>query len=150
MDVGKTTTYLEISRLCACQNLRKAARAVTQRYDEVLRPTGLRATQLPILVALGGRGPLTVNSLAEVVGSDPTTVTRNLRPLEQRGLLRTMAGEDRREHIAMLTERGKNMLARAVPLWRAAQARMARDLGKQRLARLLADLEAAVGAVREH
>ena len=150
MDVGKTTTYLEISRLCACQNLRKAARAVTQRYDEVLRPTGLRATQLPILVALGGRGPLTVNSLAEVVGSDPTTVTRNLRPLEQRGLLRTMAGEDRRERIAMLTERGQHVLARAVPLWRAAQARMARDLGKQRLARLLADLEAAVGAVREH
>ena len=142
--------YVEMIDVCACQSLRKAARVVTQVYDDVLRPTGLRATQLPILVALGGRGPLTVNSLAEVVVSDPTTVTRNLRPLEQRGLLRTTAGEDRRERIAMLTDRGKKVLARAVPLWKAAQARMVRDLGKQRLARLLADLKAAVGAVRQH
>ena len=142
--------YVEMSDVCACQSLRKAARVVTQVYDDVLRPTGLRATQLPILVALGGRGPLTVNSLAKVVVNDPTTVTRNLRPLEQRGLLRTRAGEDRRERIAMLTDRGKKVLARAVPLWKAAQARMVRDLGKQRLARLLADLEAAVSAVRQH
>ena len=142
--------YVEMSDVCACQSLRKAARVVTQVYDDVLRPTGLRATQLPILVALGGRGSLTVNSLAEVVVNDPTTVTRNLRPLEQRGLLRTRAGEDRRERIVMLTDRGKKVLARAVPLWKAAQGRMVRDLGKRRLARLLADLKAAVGAVREH
>ncbi len=30
------------ARDCVCYNLRKAARAVTQLYDEMLRPTGIR------------------------------------------------------------------------------------------------------------
>ena len=67
---------VEAGSLCACFNLRKAARAVTSMYDEALRPTGLRATQLPLLLitrvlgtATGGWSPNDANSLSVVPNS---------------------------------------------------------------------------------
>jgi DNA-binding MarR family transcriptional regulator len=147
-EATEATMFLEVSQLCACLNLRRAARAVTQRYDEAFRPAGLRATQVSILVSLAGRGPLTVNGLAEAVMSDPTTVTRNLKPLEKRGLLRTRHGEDRRERVVELTARGRKALGRIVPLWERVQSGLVKGLGKERLVRLLGDLEAAVAVTR--
>ena len=140
--------YAEIADLCTCQSLRKAARVVTQVYDDALRPTGLRATQLPILVALCRQGPVTVNGLAEALVTDPTTITRNLRPLEREGLLALREGADRRERHVEITGKGRRVLGRAVPLWKKAQGRIARDVGGQRLGRLVADLRALVDGVR--
>ena len=81
---------------CACFNLRKAARAVTQLYDDALRPAGILATQLPLLIATGRLERVTISQLAEAMVMDRTTLTRNLRPLERDGLVRTKPGKDRR------------------------------------------------------
>src|SRR5437016_11397674 len=42
----------EIEATCACSHVRKAARVVTQLFDEVLQPTGLRSTQFTLMVAV--------------------------------------------------------------------------------------------------
>lgn len=138
------TKCLEAGQVCACGNLRKAARAVTQLYDDVLRSAGLRATQLALLVAIKVQGPVTVKDLAETTVTDRTTLTRNLRPLEKQGLIRIEAGEDRRERIVTLTNRGHKALTSALPLWEKAQARIAKGLGQGRLRRLLSDLSVMV------
>ena len=86
-DTPDIEAYAEILGTCACQQLRKATRVVTQRYDEALRPIGLRSTQLPILVTLAAHGPLFMTDLAESLVLDRTTLIRTLRPLQRRGLI---------------------------------------------------------------
>ena len=116
---------------CACFNLRKAARAVTHLYDEILRPTGIRATQFSLLVAAKAFGPVTVTRLAEMGVMDRTTLTRNLKPLEKQGLIKVVSGEDQRTRLITLTDSGQEALAIALPLWKKAQARVTKGLGRE-------------------
>ena len=133
---------------CVCFNIRKAARAITQLYDDVFRPTGLRATQLSILAVTNRLGPITVTRLAEATVTDRTTLTRNLRLLAQQRLVRITAGNDRREREVTLTDRGRAALAQAYPLWRKIQSEVAQGLGPERLQRLLSDLRETVTLTR--
>jgi DNA-binding MarR family transcriptional regulator len=137
LDLGKS---LKAGQACACFNVRKTARVVTQLYDEVLRPTGLRITQFALLVATGGLGPVTVTRLAKMGAMDRTTLTRNLRPLEEQGLIHVESGEDRRERQVTLTPRGQQALAAAFPLWEGAQAKIVKGFGHERLQHLHAEL----------
>ena len=138
-----------IAAECACFHLRKATRTVTQLYDRVLRPTGLRITQFTLLTLVGGFGTVSVTSLAKAAVMDHTTLVRNLHLLERAGLVRRRPGRDRRERQIVLTQRGHQRLAPARRLWADAQAVVAGQLGRERLGRLLADLTATVDAVAD-
>lgn len=107
---------------CTCAALRRAARAVTSRYDDALRPTGLRITQFAILRLLARLGPMPVTRLAAEAELGRSTMGRNLDPLERRGLVRVSVGEaDARERQAELTDAGRDAIEAALPFWRAAQ-----------------------------
>ena len=134
---------------CACFNIRKAARAVTQLYDATLEPSGLRATQFTLLMVLHGTGAVTMTRLSSEMVMDRTTLTRNLGPLEKRGLVEAAAGADRRTREIRLTARGREALAKALPLWRRAQSRVVGGLGQSHWDRLLPALAAAVAAARD-
>lgn len=148
-SVVETAAIREVGRRCACFNLRRVTRAVTQVYDEYLRPTGLRVTQFTVLVALRNLHQSTINQLADKLVVDRTTLTRNLRPLEEAGLVRTRPGEDRRVREIFLTSAGEEKLCEALPLWRDAQSQMRRALGRDRLERLLSDLSTTLHVVRD-
>ena len=140
-----TTTpgkHTSTGRACACFNLRKATRMVTQLYDEALKPAGIRATQLTVLAATRSAGPISVNRLAERIVMDRTTLTRNLKPLERDGLLTVRPGDDLRVREVSLTAKGRKTLDRAIPLWERIQARLREQLGDARVDRLLVDLQA--------
>ena len=84
------TEYERIARLsstCICNNLRRAARLVTNYYDKLLEPAGLRVSQATVLVVLYLSGEQTINELAEQLELDRTTLTRNLKPLAYQGRL---------------------------------------------------------------
>ena len=132
---------------CTCFGLRKAARAVTQMYDQALKPTGLRATQLSLLFSVERTGPRGMAELAEQLVMDRTTLTRNLKPLLDRGLLKSVEGSDRRRRPIAITAKGRAALAHALPYWREAQARMTGGLGRVRWGRLLGDLRDTVDLV---
>ena len=129
---------------CVSFNIRKAARAVTQLYDERLRSCGLRSTQLSILAKTLLLEPVTVTRLAEATVTDRTTLTRNLRLIEKQGLIQVDLGHDRREREVRLTERGREVLAHVYPIWKEVQAEMVKRFGSERLARLLVELSALV------
>ncbi len=129
---------------CACFNLRKAARAVTQLYEEILRPTGLRATQFSLLVATKLFGPITVTRLAEMGVIDRTTLTRNFKPLVKQGYIEVVLGKDRRTRVVSLTGRGREALRKALPLWKKAQARVVKELGQERWSSLQSNLREVV------
>jgi DNA-binding MarR family transcriptional regulator len=129
---------------CTCFNLRKAARAVTQLYDEFLRPSGLRATQFSLLMLIRGMGPIRVTELADEAVMDRTTLKRNLELLEREGMVRIQPGADARVREVSLTADAEERLATALPLWQRAQAHVTRELGQGRAERLLTDLAAAI------
>ena len=121
-----------ITTLCACRNVRQAARAVTGLYDRILAPTGLRTTQVTLLVALEKAGPVPFTRLAGVLGMDRTTLTRNLEPLRRAGLLTLRPGQDRRVRLAAITDKGRKAVVGAIPLWEQAQRRITDGLGRGR------------------
>ncbi|MFQ5804483.1 MAG: MarR family winged helix-turn-helix transcriptional regulator [Candidatus Methylomirabilales bacterium] len=136
--------FYEEAPACACYNIRKAARAISQLYDDVLRPSGLRVTQFSILAVTRRLGPVTVTRLAEETVTDRTTLTRNLKILELQKLIRITPGHDRREREVTLTDRGRAALAQAHPFWKKIQAQVTQRLGPDRYRRLLSDLRTTV------
>src|SRR5215471_2362399 len=102
---------------CACADLRRATRAVTQLYDEALRDQGLRATQFTLLQALARFSSVTQGTLSEFLATDSTTLSRTLRPLESKRWIRSFPGGDRRERHVELTPAGHRVLERATPAW---------------------------------
>ena len=131
---------------CACFNVRKAARAVTQFYDDVLRPSSLRTTQLTLLMLLRGHGSMSISGLADAAMTDRTTLTRNMAVLEERRLVRIRAGEDARVRVVELTGEGDAAIDAALPLWERAQTLITDRMGREGLERLLAGLSGAVRA----
>ena len=129
---------------CACFGLRKASRAVTQLYDEALRPAGLRTTQFSLLALLRLAGTAPMTRLAEEAVMDRTTLARNLEVLQRDGLVRVQPGEDARVREVEITRAGVARLEQAFPRWQRAQRSLARSLGARRTDRLLADLSTAV------
>ena len=145
---GLGTMNIKSVRTCACFNLRKAARAVTQLYDEVLAPTGLRGTQFSVLTVIAAAGPATMTYLADTLVMDRTTLTRNLKPLLNRGLVERGEGEDRRQRPIAITPAGRDALGQALPLWEKAQARIAGGLGAARWKGMVGDLHEAIRLAR--
>lgn len=107
---------------CICFNLRKATRIVTRSYESAVKPLGLKATQFSILAALVDRPPVPMVKLAAAMGLERTSLTRNLRPMEEHGWIRIdQSAEDRRTRRIVITTEGRAVVERAIPLWRRAQ-----------------------------
>ncbi len=127
----KNTTPNEIATNCACFNVRKAARAVTQLYDNILKPTGLRGTQFTLLIALSIRGNIGISQLADLLVMERTTLTRNLKPLEKQGLITISEGSDRRTRSVILTAEGRDKIKETTPYWEQAQEIISSGLGSR-------------------
>lgn len=140
----------DISRVkfCACGNLRRATRELTQYYDEILQPSGIRITQFTFLVNLARAGALTVTQLAEKLVMDQTTVTHNLHILEKDGLVERKTGHDKRTRIITITPQGQQALVKAIPLWEQAQAQIVSGFGQERLHHVLTEVSAMVAFTR--
>jgi DNA-binding MarR family transcriptional regulator len=115
--------------VCLCSNVRRASRALTQVYDEALRPLGLHATQFTILQVLQKVGELPQGRLGEILAMDSTTLTRTLAIVVAHGWITERRGDDRRERWLRLSKAGEAQLQRALPAWEKVQSRMRRQLG---------------------
>jgi DNA-binding MarR family transcriptional regulator len=133
-------------RRCACANIRRADRVMTQFYDEALSSSGLYTTQFTLLATIGEAAPVAVNRLAEIMVMDRTTLTRNLGPLTKQQLVRIETGEDRRVRLITLTPEGEEALRRAWPLWREAQSHVEHTMGQERFDDLLTQLSAVMAS----
>lgn len=132
--------------LCTCDNLRKTARAVTRAFEAALEPAGLTPTQFSLLSTLSLKGAMAVTPLAELLATDRTTLSRNLKPLLRRELVSGKPGADQRQRLVALTPQGQAALEAAIPLWRGAQERVVSGLGLDRWSGLIEDLAATVEA----
>jgi DNA-binding MarR family transcriptional regulator len=114
---------------CLCLASRRAARGLTRAFDRQLRPHGIRATQFSILVMLLMRGPLRIGELAEYLGLERTTLTRNLAVIEEKGWVAIRPGDDARARIVAVTKKGQAAVTAARAAWRKAQQAASAAIG---------------------
>lgn len=124
---------------CLNANLRKASRAILSLYMEEMRETGLQGTQFTLLSAVSGFGQVKVGDLAQFMGMDQTTVTRNINLLKKEGYVRVSPGEeDKRTRYIQLTDQGMAAVRDAHPKWLKAQTQLWNRLGDDQARELLA------------
>jgi DNA-binding MarR family transcriptional regulator len=133
------------SSLCISYNLRKASRIVSKVYAQEMRGAPVRGPQFSLMMMIARKESSTISELAEYMGTDRTTMTRNLDHLKRRGLIRIAQGKDLRSKAVELEPKGRNALERSTSYWRNAQAKVLAVLGDQRWDRMLADLSVLSG-----
>jgi DNA-binding MarR family transcriptional regulator len=117
---------------CLCASLRRASRALTQLYEEALRPLGLRGSQFTILQALSLASEVSQKELGQMLAMDSTTLTRTLAIMSRHGWIARRPGEDHRVILIRLSNAGKTQFGRALPYWEKVQARVKKKLGGSR------------------
>ncbi len=132
---------------CACAEVRRIARKLTSLYDMALAPEKITITQYSLLANIGRTGQLSHTVLADKLGMDRTTLTRNLRPLIKAQWVAVTSGEDRRQHLLQLTAAGKKKVDRSLPLWEKIQRRFIAEIGTQSFQELRTLLRLAESAV---
>jgi len=130
-----------LHRVCACAQVRKASRALTQIYNRHLEPTGLLVTQYSLLANIARAGQASISELVAKLLLEQSTLTRNLAVLEKQGYLRSQPGADRRVKHFSLTEAGREALRQARPRWEDAQRQVGAELDTPEVERLFADLQ---------
>jgi DNA-binding MarR family transcriptional regulator len=125
---------------CTCGRLRRAARALTQLYDDVMAPSGLRVTQFSLLRTLAGQGATRMSDLARTLLLDRTALSRTLDPLAERGLVAITPGRDARTREVTLTPVGAKALRDATAHWKRAQSQVVARIGPARVDALIATL----------
>jgi DNA-binding MarR family transcriptional regulator len=130
---AEPTFTLPPPHLCNGTALRKATRRVSQLYDAILAPCGLRSTQRSILMQIARLKSPTMGDLAAAMVLDRSALAHNLKPLERDGLVAVVADEeDKRSRLVTLTKRGEAKLAESMSLWRDAQARFEKAFGAEK------------------
>jgi DNA-binding MarR family transcriptional regulator len=128
---------------CVCSQVRRLARKLSSLYDTVLSTEDLTITQYSLLANIERAGQLSHTVLAEKVGMERTTLTRNLRPLTRAEWVAAATGQDRRQHLLQLTATGRRKLVRSLPLWEETQRQFLSQIGSESLQELRALLTSA-------
>ena len=124
---------------CMCLHVQRAARAVARRFDEALRPLNLTSGQFSLLMSLNRAEAPSIGQVSAVLAMDRTTLNANLKPLERRGLLSVSVDDaDRRSRRLALTQAGRALLIRALPVWKRTQAATENLLGRSNPEALMA------------
>ena len=143
MTADELEVCWQVRRTCACDQLRRVARGVTQVYDNAIMPSGLKITQLSIFVGLASEGDVPLSVLADALALDRTTLTRNLKVLEDRGLIRTYEHQDdARVRMVSITLEGSALLTQALERWARVQEFVEERFGRERLMALEDELAA--------
>ena len=140
------------SRACRPSTARAFASAAppaacSQIYSKHLAPTGLKISQFSLLGFVTAEGPVSIGRLSDLLATDRTTLTRNLRPLLSGRADRACASRATSGVTSSLaTQAGRALFKRALPLWAAAEQEVRAAMG----AKLTADLHGALDRSMEN
>jgi len=119
----------DMDRLCFGHRSRMTARAVTRAFNTRLRPLNIQITQYTLLAAISMGGARSIAALADALDIEPSTLQRNLKLLESRGLLEIEGGRGRNGRRFKVSPAGFALLEAGVPIWTRLQADFAALLG---------------------
>jgi DNA-binding MarR family transcriptional regulator len=130
------TTIDTIAKTCIAVRLRLLNRVVTNIYDEALRPLGVKASQMNILVVTAKLGLARPAQVCELLQLDVSTLSRNVERMRAQRWLEVVPGEDARTQSFRLTTQGKRLLEKVIPAWEQAQQEAKELLGAEGVATL--------------
>ena len=133
---NSTSRIDTIAHTCIAVRLRLLNRVVTNLYDDALRPLGLKASQLNVLIVTAKLGLARPAQVCDVLQLDTTTLSRNVKRMQQKGWLEVVPEEDARLQPFRLTPRGRRLIEKAIPAWEEAQRRASELLGDEGMALL--------------
>ena len=128
---ASTTDLLEaeVRENCAALRARMAARKLTRHYDKALRPAGLKITQFTLLISVAEGKVKSLTALADLLALERSSLVRNVKLLEDEGLIESAPSGEGRSLGLRLTKAGRKKLTQALPLWREAQGDVETALG---------------------
>ncbi|MCB2293399.1 MarR family winged helix-turn-helix transcriptional regulator [Clostridium algoriphilum] len=136
------SSYKKHIQNCTCGDLRKTTRTITQFYDKMLQPTGLRSTQCSLLLDIFFNENISVSNLGNILLMDQSTVTRNVELLRKSGYIDIKKEElDCRKKCISITHKGLKKLEEATPILKKAQSKIENGIGKERIEELLKTLK---------
>jgi DNA-binding MarR family transcriptional regulator len=140
----KNRTEDVIARECLVVRLRMLNRVVTNIYDDALRPLGVKASQLNILVVTARLGLARPAEVCQRLQLNTSTLSRNVERMKAKDWLEVVEDDDGRAQPFRLTAKGRRLLERVMPAWREAQEKVKKLVG----ADALAAIDDAVGRIR--
>lgn len=127
--MSQTVSEEEVRENCAALRTRMAARKLTRAYDKALRPVGLKITQFTLLIAVEEGSAKSLTALADMLALERSSLVRNVKLLEDEGLIEAAPSGEGRSLGLRLTKAGRRKLTQALPLWRKAQDEVEGALG---------------------
>jgi DNA-binding MarR family transcriptional regulator len=126
---------------CLTFNLQRTTRRLMRGFEDAAKTAGLTAPQFTTLSLIAGFGEITITHLADRLGTDRTTMTRNLDLLARKGWVAEAESEDARLRILKLTKTGQRKLDTAMPIWTAFQQGLVDNIGADTATDLLTTLK---------
>ncbi len=123
-------------RGCTNLKLKQMSRLVARHYEAFVAPAGLRINQYSLLTHVIKLGPMRAGELAGTMRLDASTLSRNLQPLIERGLIEVSTGDDQRSRVVQASEAGVALRVDAQRAWKRAQLALNQKLGAARVAAL--------------
>lgn len=134
---------------CMGFNLKKTTRAVQNLFDNAYKSVGLEGTQYTVLSHVFVAGPITLSKLADLMYVDRTTLGRNLKPLDKKGLIEIKSGKDRRAKLISITDHGKEVLSQALPIWKETHEQIKNLLGLENWSSTVTNLQTLTLKLKE-
>jgi DNA-binding MarR family transcriptional regulator len=129
VDREQAVALAAVIEACTCTTLRKASRVVTSLFDQAFEDTGLKSTQLSVIMAVAVHGPTTIRRLAELAVMDPSSLSRALPRLEEMGYISKTIGVSKRSRSVEITEAGLAMILQTGEMWEKAQVVFTEAIG---------------------
>jgi|TARA_R110002012_G_scaffold32232_6_gene95519 DNA-binding MarR family transcriptional regulator len=114
---------------CLVLKSRKAARAITRRYNVLLKPYGLQCTQASLLFCIARGGFQSISNLARQLGLERSALTRNLAVLQRDGMIAPDQTGQGKTQVFSLTVQGAEKVRQIVPVWEKLQSTTYREIG---------------------
>ncbi|MFT7580530.1 MAG: DNA-binding MarR family transcriptional regulator [Myxococcota bacterium] len=121
-----------ISSQCLAQRVLLLSRTISAIYNEALRPLGMTAAQLTLLVLIAKKGPVSPGAVAGLLNMEKSTLSRNVTLMSKHGWISVTreTGRPGRSHSLTIEPAGRALIEQALPLWQHAQDRTTALVGE--------------------
>ncbi|WP_460710551.1 MarR family winged helix-turn-helix transcriptional regulator [Lysobacter terrae] len=119
----------EVTKHCLMTRTRRISRVITNLFDQELRPHGLSSSQFSLLVLIARMDGASRAEIGRANHQERSTSTRNLQLVLDQGWAEEIIPEKGRSRPILISKAGRDLLAQAMPAWRAAQVKAKQLLG---------------------
>ena len=134
-----------IASECLSVRIRRLGRVITRIYDNALAPHGVRIAQLNLLAALAASGGMRAVDLARLLELEKSTLSRDLKRMENLGWVRSARPSMDGGRLVTLTPAGSRLLLEVREAWEQAQAAAQEEVGRRTFAQLRKVLPSPLG-----